>query len=287
MKVNRHVRRASVKMRRLDAANASPLRQASNVFGDVVPMCAAVFGFPDQPVVGARPNEVFLHRRWRDGENNLSIKLPQVVPHQAAGGRVMAGILSGEVGTEHPPTLPAVRRFEDHLAAVINRVVIKRIDGQRRSPMAAIFGFVGRRVERVQPRAHRAGHFGFRIPARHLIPVAGCPDDVGICWVGDREAGLATSHAVFPAQLSEVGPAHVPVVLHIGINVVRNLVVHRHVVHLPDGQHHAMESAPVYGGDAQPAIVGNHKTLRVFRVHPNVVVVAAPMHFLKILRPVH
>ena len=77
------------------------------------------------------------------------------------------------------------------------------------------------------------------------------------------------------------------VVLHIPVNVVRNLIIHGHVIHLPDGQLHAMESLSVHRRDIDSAIVGDHKAVWIHRVNPNIVVVAAPRNWVKCLAAIH
>ena len=66
------------------------------------------------------------------------------------------GSLRRQVRADHLPALAAVRRLEDHLAAVVDGVVIERIDRQRRRPVTAVLELGRRRIERVNPRADRA-----------------------------------------------------------------------------------------------------------------------------------
>src|SRR5205814_9318475 len=98
--------------------------------------------------------------------------------------------------------LAAVGRFEDHLAAVVDRAVIERVDRQGRRPVAAVPRCVGWRVERVDPGAHRAGMSQTRVVACHLIAVTGRPHDVRIGEIGQGEAGLAAAEPALPRHLA-------------------------------------------------------------------------------------
>src|SRR5271165_1417498 len=111
--------------------------------------------------------------------------------------------------------------------------------------MAAVFGVIRRRIERVQPRAHRPRKMIARIPTRDFSAVTSGPNNVRVLRIGKREAGLTTAHAVLPPVLlgSAVtgtgkritGSAHGAVVLHVAVNVVRDLIVGGDVIHLPHG----------------------------------------------------
>src|SRR5579862_247821 len=118
------------------------------------------------------------------------------------------------------------------------------------------------------------------IPARDFVAVAGGPNNIWIRPIGDSEAGLATAHRVIPACFPEVnwhaGTAHVPVVLHVAVEVIRNLVIDIDVIHLPDRQIHAMEAAAMNCSDVHAAVVGNHEAVGVVRINPYIVIVATP-----------
>src|SRR5580704_6198746 len=125
------------------------------------------------------------------------------------------------------------------------------------------------------------------IPASDGVAITGGPDDVWIGGIGDGEARLAASHVPVPTRFVGVerhtGPAHVPVILHVAVEVVGNLLVHSHVIHLPDGQSDAVKSAAVHGGDDQACIVGDHETIGIGGIDPDVVRVAAPADFVEVL----
>ena len=127
--------------RRRDAGNRAPRRKSGNILGDVDPVCGAIFGVPDLTVVGAGPDESLLHLGRSDGENDFSVELSEVVSDDSARGHDASRVLGGKIGADNRPTLPAVRGFEHHLAAVVDGVVVEGIDGERRRPMAAILEY--------------------------------------------------------------------------------------------------------------------------------------------------
>ena len=169
---------------------------------------------------------------------------------------------SGLISIQLTPPLDGA---QNHLAAVVDHVVVERIDSQRRGPVAAVLRLVGRRIESVQPRADRARDLGLIVVARHFVAVAGGPHDVGVGHVGQGEARFAAAQVVLPgahAAESAAPPpppnpprppvacpgtllpaswvvrqsAHGAVVLHVAVDLVRHVVIHGHVIHLADGQ---------------------------------------------------
>ena len=181
-------------------ATRAPRRQAGDVLRDVVQLAPPSFVFQTLPsLVPAQISPCWISRR-RDREHHLAVELPEVVADDAAR-RARCGAGRASRGrADHRPALPAVRRLEDHLAAVVDGVVIERIDRERRRPVAAVLRLVRRRVERDAIRAHRPRRLGPRVVARHLVAVAGGPDDVRIGRVGDGEARLAAAEAVVATQ---------------------------------------------------------------------------------------
>src|SRR5215472_9013571 len=290
MVVDANVCSACIKVGRLDTRDGAPWRQILDVFRDVGPVSAAVFGIPNQTIVGAGPDKAFLDFRGRDGEDDFAIKLAEIVANNAARRAEVFWILRGKIGADNGPTLPAVAGFEDDLAAVVDSVVVEGIDGQRRSPVAAISQVAGRRIERMNPRADGTRAFGLGVPPSDLVTIAACPNNIRIGWIGKSETRFASAHATLPTgfhdaavfeRRRDAGPAHVGAVLHVGVDVVRNLVVHSDVIHLADRKLHAQEAAAVNGGDVQAAVVGDDETVGILRIDPNVVIVAAPGDFFE------
>src|SRR6185312_12797698 len=163
--------------------------------------------------------------------------------------------------------------------------VIERINRQRRGPMAAVLRVVGLGVQRMHPRGHGAGLVGARIPARYFVGIARCPNDVGVGRIGQRKAGFASAYTVVPTGIATshgyAGAAHRPIVLHVAIYVVGDLVIHGNVIHLPDGQLHIVEALAAVRGNVDAAIIGEGEAVGVFWVPPDVVVVAAPAGLFK------
>src|SRR5215472_4075013 len=222
MVVDANVCSACIKVGRLDTRDGAPWRQILDVFLDVGPVCTAVFGIPNQTIVGAGPDEAFLDFVGRDGEDDFAIKLAEIVANNAARRAEVFWILRVKIGADNGPTLPAVAGFEDDLAAVVDSVVVEGIDGQRRSPVAAIFQVAGRRIERMNPRADGARALGFGVPASYFIAVATRPHDVWVGGIRKRETGFASAHATLPTgfhdaavfeRRRDAGPAHVGAVL--------------------------------------------------------------------------
>src|SRR6266436_2593143 len=139
----------------------------------------------------------------------------------------------------------------------------------------------------MQPRTDGARMLVAGIPTGDLVAIASSPNDIGIGQIRNGEAGLATAHAMIPSCFLRVhghaGAAHVSIVLHIAIEVVRNLVVDVYVVHLADWKCHAMESATVNCSNEHSRVIGDYETIRVGWINPDIVSVAAPVDFLKIL----
>src|SRR5579863_7020438 len=109
--------------------------------------------------------------------------------------------------------------------------------------------------------AYGASLLGSCIPARHFVSITSGPDDVGISRIRDSKTGFAAAHVAIPARFLEVDghtrPAHVPVILHVAIEVVRNLVVDIHVIHLADGQSDVVKASSMNGGDNHSTVVGD------------------------------
>ncbi len=111
-------------------------------------------------------------------------ELPEVVADDAAGRHDVRGILRREIRADHLPALAAVGGLEDDVAAVVDVVVIERIDRQRRRPVAAVLESCGGASSVIIHGAHRPRDLRPVVVARHLVAVARGPDDVRICGIG-------------------------------------------------------------------------------------------------------
>src|SRR5207244_6268821 len=104
---------------------------------------------------------------------------------------------------------------------------------------------------------YRARTLGLGVPARHFVSVATRPHDAWVGRIRQRETGFASAHAALPAGIHHAAifkrrgntrAAHVWPVLHVGVDVVRHLVVDGNVIHLPNRELDAMEAAAMHGG---------------------------------------
>ena len=162
MIVHRHVGRAGLEVRRVDAAHQAPRRHV-HVLREIVPRLAGVARDPDLAVVGAGPHDALLRARRRNRRHHGAVELTEVVADDAAGELDAAGIARRQVRADDFPALAAIARAEDHLAAEVDRVV-EPVDRERRRPVAAILQIDRIVIERVHPRTHRA-----RLAAQFVI----------------------------------------------------------------------------------------------------------------------
>ena len=200
--VHRDVRRAGVEMRRFDFPDGPPGCHAGDVLRQVAPRFATVPGVPDFSVVRPGPDEAALHATRRNGEDDFPVELAEIVGHDAAGRHDAARVARGEIGADHRPVLSLIRRSEDHLTSVVHGVVIEGVDGEWRRPVAPVFCFVRRRIERVHARAHRAREPRAVVVACDGVAVAGCPHDVRVGGIGNREARFAATQHVVPGGVA-------------------------------------------------------------------------------------
>src|SRR5919201_1343604 len=119
----------------------------------------------------------------------------------------------------------------------------------------------------MHPGTDRARMFALSVPARHLIAIARCPDNIWITGFRDGESGFAAAHAMVPADLLSIvlfaarnaWSAHVPVVLHVAVEVVGNLIVDGDVVHLPDWEFHVVKATSVNSRNVHSSVVSKHE----------------------------
>src|SRR5882757_1046395 len=125
------------------------------------------------------------------------------------------------------------------------------------------------------------------IPSGYGVPIAGGPHYIRIGSIGDRESGFAPSHVAVPTSLLGIhrhaGTAHVPVVLHVAVEVVGNLLIHGDVIHLADGQGDTVKSTPVDGRDEHPTVIRNNEAVGIERIDPDVVGITSPADLVKTL----
>src|SRR5438132_832892 len=69
MRIDHDISRGWVEMGRFDAVDGRPSRYPRNVLRDIAPILAAVLRNVDQSIVAADPEDAFLFRRFRNGED--------------------------------------------------------------------------------------------------------------------------------------------------------------------------------------------------------------------------
>src|SRR5215472_6729541 len=106
----------------------------------------------------------------------------------------------------------------------------------------------------MDPRAHGARPLGLLFPACDLVAVTTRPNNGRVGRIRQGETGFATAHTPLPAGVysaailewwSNARAPHVRAVLHIGVDVVRDLIVYGDVIHLANRQLHPLEAAAV------------------------------------------
>src|SRR5579864_2336197 len=93
--------------------------------------------------------------------------------------------------------------------------------------------------------------------------------------------------ACFSGIHGDAGTAHIPVVLHVAVEVVRDLVVDVDVVHLANWKSSAVKTAAVHRRNAEAAVIGDHKAIGIGGIDPDIVRVSAPRDIFEVLAAVH
>ena len=206
---------------------------------------------------------------------------PHVLGGEPARFLHPGGVGAREVGTDHAPAVPAVGGSVDVLAAGVDHVVVVRRNVDGEGPLEAVAHIGGRpALGVVRPHAHRAGDPGGELVPLEDALVAPRPDHVVGHRVGDGEPDLAAAYGAPRPHRNRApgegvgGPAGRGPVLTVAVQVVGNLGVGVHMVHLGNGQERPVPVAPPVGGNAHPLVVADDHARGVVRVDPHVVVVA-------------
>src|SRR5262245_52844744 len=180
------------------------------------------------------------------------------------------------------------------LAADVNLSVIVRRDCERQGPNEAILQlFCWPTVSLVGPDFDIA-----RLPVAHVVALDDAadtartggtgPDDVAVYGIRRGPAAFAAAHrmprasrnsssepaAAKAASAGVARPAIRRPVLLVTVDVVWNLVIYRHVIHLSDGELDSIPGAPARDRDRNAAVVCHSHPVWVSRIDPHVVVVA-------------
>ena len=280
MRVYRHVRRRGVVLAGLDVGNGAPLGEPRQVGGNVAPALAAITREVHEAVHGARPDQILLHRRLGDGKQHRHVLHEQVVDHEPTTALLLGAVVGAQVGGDERPALPTVGGLVHVLRAHVHRVVVVRahVNGER--PLEAVLQILGAHtVSRLGPRLHGARHFGLQVEALEPRIVAAAPHRAPVDGVGNGPAAFAATHRAPHANAARAariaGPTVRVPVLAIAIQVVRNLGIGGHVIHLRVGERDACEALAAVDGDAHAAVVTHHEAIGVAHIPPDVVQVAA------------
>src|SRR2546423_12491379 len=95
-------------------------------------MLAAITREMDEAIIRARPDQIFLYRRFDDGEYRVvNLNAGVVLGDRAAGRRLLLLIIFCEVRADDLPAHAAVVRFEEHFAGEVQglRVMRRKDDG--------------------------------------------------------------------------------------------------------------------------------------------------------------
>src|SRR5258708_32520891 len=204
MQIHADVGCRGIEARRRDAGNCPARGQSGQMSRDIGPVYRRILCVPELTVIGSGPDESLLNLGRGDCKYHLTIELTDVVADDSPRWDDMRRILCGQVRADARPGLTRVGGPENHLATVVHRIVIEGIDCERRSPMAAIFEIVRRRVEGVLPRTDGVRLFISGVPPRHRVAVAGGPHDLWVTDIGNREARFAPPHVAVPAAFPRI-----------------------------------------------------------------------------------
>ena len=252
VQVDGDVRGARVIPRRFDVTDGAPGRQPRNVRRLVGPVRSRITCDLHLAVIGASPDDPLLLRRLRDREHDAGIFDADVVRCETAGNLKARLVVEREIGADLLPALAAVRRAVHVLRPGIHDVVIVRRDRERERPVEPVSHVARRRAD---------GDLGPDLDFAHLTRAfveafygsteaaeAGArrPDDVVVDGIGNRPAALAARDRMPQTSRNRAGVRFVRLfgnpavaraprgrpVLSVAVDVVRNLIVGRNVIHL-------------------------------------------------------
>src|SRR5262245_65047060 len=139
----------------------------------------------------------FLERRFRHREDRAALFDAEVVVREPARWPLFALVIGRQVGADDLPTLPAVGRDMQILAADIHSVAVVRRDVNHVRPVPAVLGSDRGRVEEfLRPYVDRARNAGSDIIAFDAARVAGTPDDIGIFRIRNRKTRFTAGRAL-------------------------------------------------------------------------------------------
>ena len=301
MKVDGHISGPRRVSRRLDVADRPPDWKPGDVRRDVRPSAAAVAGQLDKTVVCAGPDTALFYGGFSDGEDDTTVFDGEVVRGEPSRRSQFRGIVGRQIGTDQGPAPAGVGRHVDILAAHVNPVMVMGRNMDREGPVEPVFDGLRRRaVERFGPRLDTADVACFIIRPLEVRVIASAPDDGRIDRINDHVAAFAAGRGfperprrgpILPPRVAAARAFIGHPVLPSSVDAVRNLVIHRNVVHLGDGEIEPPPGPAPIEGDRGSAVVADHEPVRVRRVGPEIMGIAAPgndlIRITAVERPAH
>src|SRR5580765_311151 len=248
-------------------------RQIRNITDDVGPGFSGIGGQLKISIVGARPDDFSIARRFADGINGGVGFGVGVVNGDAARLFLLLffGIVGGEVGRDALPRLAVVARTKKKLRSDIQRALFTGTHVNRSIPVEAELAFAV-----VGLRLNRAGFQRETIHAADFTALGFGVDVVGIGRIGKYPKAVAAEQ-VFPAAVSDTaGILRIAnpdaVVLQTAENVIRICVVGADVVELRNRQIGALPpTAAAVIGIPDTTVIPSDQVIGVFGIDPDVV----------------
>ena len=278
--VDRQIGRPRRVRRSFDQAHTAPLRHLLR--RDIGPVLASVPRDMNQPVVGARPDQPLLKRRFGHRENRV-VKLRSGIVdiHRPARRLLLALIVARQIRTDRLPMHAAIGRFEQSLARVIQNVGIVKRDQHRRGPLKAVVQ--NRRAHSI--REPRENGDVLKLPVMFVEPrdvalIGARIDDRWVARIGSDVARFPAPDVVpfRPADRSlraAAGDGDGRIVLLRAVNVIGEAVIRNHVVKLRRRLVTLRRPAfPSVQSHRRSSIVGLDHAVGVERVDPQSMIVA-------------
>ena len=275
-----HVCRSSIAGRGFDHANRAPFGHG---FGrDIFPVLAAVASDVDEAVIGAGPDQIFLHRRFDDRKNcvvNFDARI--VFGDRPTRCRLFGFVIAREVRTDNRPTHPGVGGLEEDFTRVVERLRIVGREDNRLGPLKAMFDVGGGPSDGIDgPGIDRLFLMDVAILARNLATIGSGVNDERVSWIGRNVTALAATDVVPVRTIDRsvgtgTGDGDGGVVLLRAVDVVGEAVVGGDVVELRGRL--VVLSGPALaavGGDGCAAVVAVDHALGIGGIDPEAVVVA-------------
>ena len=232
-----------------------------------------------------------LDGRLGDAEHRARVLHADVVAGEAARKAHAAAVVQRQVRADHLPALAAVASAVHVLAPYVDRLVVVRGDVHGGIPDEAVPDTLCRAPALLRPHLDAPPLAPFLLvahhdAAHHARPGGRGPDDVGVDRIRGGKPALAAAHvmphaarnagdAPLALDAAVAGPPVGGLVLLVAEDVVGDLVVHRHVIHLRVGEALAEPRPAAVDGDGEALVVRDDHAVAVAGVDPHVVVVAA------------